>query len=283
MKKKITPFQWFALWLGIVTLPYIARKITEEKFTGQISALNISSDKSIGYYIFPGTLYPSDEVFKGFFQPKKYDFNVVHYGYKDYDPDFIAEQVAEHAKTVGYKKVRVISISIGDQLLSGLNICLKDKVRDASLEIVSIDSLPNPDFISEKYRKPLKTFEPLIVTLRTLGGWLLELPLIRRTGRWHSPAVLMEQIVNLTSWNYDYPADEILDCVVAVIKDDEVFYAPDNSEELFETTYNWPDEELGDDPQCRIYYNYNGKLADFLDEPTQKGYKRVFGDLKWQF
>ena len=162
---------------------------------------------------------------------------------------------------------------------------MKEHVENGNLEIVTIDSLPHPEFIHEKYRKPLQNFEPLLVALRTLGGWLLELPFIRHAGHWHSPAVVLEQLTNATSWAYDYSEDEIMGSIVAAIKDSRVFYAPDKSNQLYDLTFNWPEEDgPGDiEPSCRVYYNYFGAPADFQDNYTKASYKKVFEAISWQF
>lgn len=276
MKKSIL----FASWLGLVTVPSLVRKFVVDKnqFTGNIQSLNYSGNDDIGYYFFPGILYPPEEVIKSFIKPERYDLHLVHYGHKDYDPISTAKAVARHIRGSGYKKVRIISVSMGDQLLRPLGIeLLQDYIRKGRLEIVSIDSLPNPSFISSGYKTALVVASPLLTTLRVLGGWAIEIPCFRHDECWRSPAEVIEQLGGLLKHDYDYTEDPIRDCIKAVIRDEHVFYAPEYSKGLFEDTFNdYEDEFL-------VHFNAGGSLANIRNKQTVKGYHQVFNDIDWEF
>lgn len=266
-------------WLGLVTAPCLFRKLTVKKlglWTGRISTLNYTGSDEIGYYFFPGILYPPERIITDFIQPLKHDLYLVHYGRRDYSPALAAEAVARHAKTLGFKKIRIISVSMGDQLLSSLGHYLRNYVKEQRLEIVSIDSLPNSWFIKDSYLTALKAMNPILMTLRILGGWVAEIRCFRRDECWRSPAEVIEQLNALTSNRYDYTDKLIFRCIKAVIKDRDVFYDPEDAKMLYSGVFeNYENETL-------VYFT-PGELANIRDEKTVDGYRKVFKDLKWEF
>ncbi len=275
MKKELLGLSW----LGFITTPYIIRKLRENKgsFTGSIASLHSTGNNEIGYYIFPGIMYPPEKIIKDFINPERYDLHLVHYGHRGYEPELAAEAVARHIKGFGYKKVRVISFSMGDQLLRTLGKCLPEYIKESRLEITSIDSLPNPDFIGGGYKTILVAASPFLMALRVLGGIALEIPCFKRDECWRSPAEVMEQLGTLMKWDYDYTDSPIMDCVKAIIKDGRVFYDPKNAGEIFEDTFNcYEDAPL-------VYFNTQGDLANIRHKETVKGYHKVFQDLNWKF
>lgn len=265
-------------WLGMVTAPHVVRKFTSVKsnWTGEIVPLYTTGNDEIAYYVFPGILCPPKSLIMHFIDPKSYDLHMVDYGRKDYNPAVIADAVAKHIKGLGYKKVRIISISMGDQLLLSLGEYLKDYVDTKRIEVVSIDSLPNPSFIGKKYRSALKLSDPLLMTLRTLGGWIAEVPCIKHDQCWHSPAEIVEQLHSLVNYSYDYTKSPMIHCVKAVIKDSMVFYDPKYAASHFDCTFNRIDQPL-------VYFNPRGKLANFRDIDTILVYRKVFRSLGWKF
>lgn len=275
MKKSIL----FASWLGLITTPYIFRKLTTRQgnWTGGISTLYATGNDEIGYYIFPGILCPPEKVIKDFIQPKRYDLHFVHYGHRDYNPILAAEAVSRHIKGFGYKKVRIISISMGDQLLRTLGSCLSKHVQEGRIEIISIDSLPNPTFISNGCLTAIKFTKPLLKTLRILGGVTLEIPCFKRDKCWRSPAEVIEQLSSFTSWDYDYTECPIFNCIRAIIKDGRVFYDPEDAGSIFDKTFN--DQE----GEPLVYFNTLGELANIRDKLTVRGYRSVFESLGWKF
>ncbi len=275
MKKSL----FFVSWLGLVTAPYIIRRTTSgENWSGHISTLH-STGNNIGYYIFPGILYPPENVVKRFINPERYDLHMVHYGHRDYDPDAAAEAVANHIKAFGYKTVRIISFSMGDQLLSTLGYSLPNLVGSGRIEIVTIDSMPNEDFIHPKYLEVLRLTTPILTALRVLGGWIAEIPCLRRDQCWRSPAEVIGQLGALPGYRYDYIDDPIFDCIVACIKDVRVFYDPRYASSLFDETFNYDED---DDPQPRLYFN-TGDLCNIRDKATVDGYHKVFKTIGWKF
>lgn len=267
-------------WLGFVTTPYIVRKLRENKgsFTGSIATLHSTGNDEIGYYVFPGIMYPPEKIIKGFINPERYDLHLVHYGHRGYEPELAAEAAARHIKGFGYKKVRIISFSMGDQLLRTLGKCLPEYVKEEGrLEIVSIDSLPNPDFIGGGCKAILVATSPLLMALRILGGIALEIPCFRRDECWRSPAEVLEQLSTLLRWDYDYTDSPIMDCVKAIIKDGYVFYDPRNAGDLFRETFYCTEEEH------LVFFNVGGDLANIRDSATVKGYYKVFNYLNWKF
>ena len=270
----------FASWLGLVTAPYLIRRVAKgDNWSGYIKTLHSTGNDNIGYYVFPGILYPPEDVIKNFINPERYDLHLVHYGHKDYEPDLAAEAVANHIEALGYKTVRIISFSMGDQLLSTLGYYLSELVEDERLEIVTIDSLPNPDFISQKYLNILRIVNPILMPLRILGGWVAEIPCFKWDHCWRSPAEVIEQLSDLTSYNYDYSDDPIIGCVKACIKDSQIFYDPDNISGLFDATFNCFEEE---EPEARLYFT-SGSLCDIRDKATTTEYHNVFETIGWQF
>ncbi|MDO4889689.1 MAG: hypothetical protein Q4A25_03325 [Candidatus Saccharibacteria bacterium] len=275
MKKSIL----FASWLGLVTAPSLVRKFIVDKnqFTGNIQLLSYSGNSDIGYYFFPGILYPPEDIIRNFINPQRYDLHLVNYEHRDYDPISAAKAVARHIRGSGYRKVRIISVSMGDQLLRPLGIELQDYVKDDRIEIVSIDSLPNPDFISRGYKTALVVASPILMTLRILGGWVAEIPCFRRDGCWRSPAEVIEQLGNLLKYGYDYTEDPIRNCVKAVIRDEHVFYAPEYAKGLFEDTFD--DYEY----EPLVHFNAGCDLANIRDKKTVEGYRQIFDDIDWKF
>ena len=272
--------RFFVYWLGLITTPYIVRRLTKgDNWSGYIRTLHSTGNNEIAYYIFPGMLYPPEDVIKRFFGPKRYDMHLVHYGHKDYEPDLAAEAVAKHIKALGYKTIRIISFGTGDQLLNGLNFYLDDLIDEDRVEIITIDSLPNPEFLSKGYLQALRVINPILMAFRVLGGWLAEVPCFKRDGCWRSPAEVIEQLNTLTSYDYDYADDPIIDCVKACIKDTDVFYDPENATELFDATFNYIEDE---NETPRLYFNA-GKLCDIQDIKTVLGYHKIFASLKWRF
>lgn len=267
-------------WLGFITLPYLIRRcLHDEEFTGHLSMLNTSSDTSIGYFVIPGLVPPSNKIFREVFKPQKYDLNLIRFGRKDYDLDLAAQKIAEHIKCMNYKKVRIITFAMGDHILAFLNHYLSSYIKREALEIVVINPVPHQEFISHKYRDYLKLIEPVLIFGRVLSGWVAELPFIRRLGHWYSPAEVIEPLCNLSGYDYDYTEDEISEDIVAVIKDRHVFYEPSNVQELYSVTFNWDED---DEAFCPIYYtsNHNSNLQN---EDVARQYKRIFDILNWTF
>ncbi|MBR3365706.1 hypothetical protein IKG48_01115 [Candidatus Saccharibacteria bacterium] len=271
---------FIASWLGLITTPYIIRRVAKgNNWSGYIKTLHSTGNDSIGYYIFPGILYPPEAVIKRFISPKRYDLHLIHYGHKDYEPDLAAEAVANHIEALSYKTVRIISFGMGDQLLSTLGYYLSDLVREGRIEVVTIDSVPNPDFINSKYLKALRSVNPVLMAIRIISGWIVEIPCFKKDHCWRSPAEVIEQLSSLTSYNYDYTDDPILDCIKACIKDARVFYDPENAAKLFDTTFNYIEDN---DPKPRLYFN-TGKLCNIRDKATIEGYNKVFNAIGWKF
>lgn len=264
-------------WFGAVTAPHIVRKLTSTKsnWSGVIEPLYTTGNDEIAYYVFPGILCPPDSIIKNFIDPKSYDLHLVKYGCKDYDPAIIASAVARHIKGFGYKKVRIISISMGDQLLLPLGECLKEYVDNDRIEVVSIDSLPNPSFIHKKYRAAIQLSAPVLLTLRTLGGWVAEIPCFKYDHCWRSPAEVVEQLCSLVSHSYNYTRSPIMSCVKAVIKDGHVFYDPKYTAELFNGAFNRQTP--------LVHFNTRGKLANLRDVDTVLIYQKVLKSLNWKF
>ena len=265
-------------YLGAIVAPATVRKLTAKTWTGKISTLYFSGDKEIAYYVFPGILYPPEDVIRGFFGPNQHDLHLVHYGHKDYDPEAAAIAAARHMQDGGYQKIRIISFSMGDQLLHTLGKCLPEYVKDGRIEIVSIDSLPNPEFIGDGYRIALTLARPLLKALRFLGGTALEIPCFKRDECWRSPAEVIEQLITLPSWEYDYVGEPIFLCVKAVIKDSRVFYDPKDVVDTFDDAFN-----CYEDRPSIIYFNLGGDLANIRDEATAMGYYKVFDNINWEF
>lgn len=264
-------------WLGAVTAPHIFRKLTSTKsnWSGTIESLYTTGNDEIAYYIFPGILCPPDSLIKHFIDPKRYDLHLVKYGHKDYNPAIIANAVARHIKGFGYKKIRIISISMGDQVLLHLGEYLKEYVDNDRIEIVSIDSLPNPSFIHKKYRAAIQLSTPILMALRTLGGWVAEIPCFKYDHCWRSPAEVVEQLCSLVSHSHDYTRSPIMSCVKAVIKDGRVFYDPKYAAELFDHAFNRQTP--------LVHFNTRGKLANLRDVDTVLIYQKVFNSLNWKF
>lgn len=275
-------FLGISTWLGIITLPYLIRKWTEDesKFTGSISTLNSSPDKSIGYYLLPGLTPITKKLAREVFQPKNYDFNLVEYGRQDYNLSTIARAISNHIRHLGYRKVRIITIGISDHILAFLDYTLSDLINDDRIEIIAIDSLPSPDFISRRHYQLLSLIEPGVMSLRILFGWLAELPFIRFKHHWRSPALLAEQLSSIASYAGDYSQEDIVGCVKAVIKNGEAFYDPENISDLLDATFNFIEDDL-DDPPCNVFYNYLGEPGDLAG--SAEGCHKVFKDLKWNF
>lgn len=265
-------------WIGAVIAPYIFRKLTpKSNWGGEITTLYSTGEDKVGYYILPGLFCPPEDVFKKFFNPEMHDLHLVKYGNKGYDPTLTARAIARHIRGLGYQKARIISISIGDQVLKPLGKCLDDYVQDERIEVVSIDSIPNPQFIKPVFAAILVAMKPLFKGLRLLGGIALEIPFLKKDQGWHSPATVIEQLDSATKWDYDYTDDPIFDCLRAVAKDREVFYDPKDAEDIFADVFNcYEDEPL-------VYFNTLGELANLRDDFTVVGYRNMFKKLNWKF
>jgi hypothetical protein len=265
-KKKLAIMSGF--WIGAVTIPHLLRVLTEDReseFKGKLIRLHKTSEREIGTYIFPGALSASPIKYKMALKPRHYDLTFVDYGTKDYRPEAAARAVAKDIFTQGYESVQIISFSMGDQLLCTLSEELHEMIEDRTIEIVTIDSLPSPEFIDNGLRKTIEFFLPALKTFRTIGGWVTELPIIRTHGVNHSLAELIEQLTAINSYCFDYTRRyKLMRCVVAAIRDGYVFYEPDDTEELY-------DEAFGSDV---YYYNSSGKL-DCINEETKQVFKKV--------
>ncbi|MBR3414903.1 hypothetical protein IKG73_02735 [Candidatus Saccharibacteria bacterium] len=285
MSKKKKVFFSILTWIGTATLPYLIRKWTEEtgKFTGRISTLNYSNDKSIGYYLIPGLIPLPRKLAQSIFEPKKYDFNLIEYGHKDYNLEAISFAIDNHIKQAGYQKVRLITIGLGDHLLAFLDYTLADMIRDEKVEVVTIDNLPSPDFLSRHSYKLLSLVEPGLMSLRIFFGWLAEIPFIRFRGDWRSPAVLIEQLSSLVGYIGDYSQDEIMSCIKAVVKNGEASYASPDIDSLLDITFNFVEDEQEDAPPCKTFYNYFGNPSNLADSITAGGCLRVLKNLDWNF
>lgn len=256
------------LWIGAVTIPHILGVLTEgyeNEFKGKLIRLHKGSEKEVGTYIFPGALSASPIRYKMALKPRHYDLTFVDYGTKDYRPEAAARAVARDIFIQDYESVQIISFSMGDQLLCTLSEELHDMVDEGKIEIVTIDSLPSPEFIDDGLRKVIEFFLPALKTFRTIGGWVTEFPIIRTGGANHSLAELIEQLTAINSYRFDYTRRyKLMKRVVAAIRDGYVFYEPDDTEELF-------DEAFG--PNV-YYFNPSGKL-DSINDETKEVFKNV--------
>lgn len=212
--KKSTIFKGLALSLAAtnIAVPYL-KKLLDLESDGAIHQMTSEFSEDIrtdlAYYILPGIVCPPYQEYNQFL----YGDNSAHqmqarcffvdYGKDHYDPKKIAKLIAGHIKRhTSLTEVRLLSISIGDQITPYLAKELKD--TGVRCRVWTIDPCVEPNSLWYHVRRSLQKGMPFAIAFKVIAGWLGQQRIIPWDCEMRSYAEICEQAEAIAYGNYAY-------------------------------------------------------------------------------
>lgn len=225
-------------------------------------------DPRLAAYVLPGIVAPPFDEYNMFADSKVYsfpgDFFLVDYGKDVYSPEDIAKFVAEHAKKNRYQEIRLLTISIGDQITPLVALALEDS--DIVVKSFAIDPCVDPDNLWPGVRTPLRIGMPLARIARFAFGWLGQQRLILWDSAWRSFAEIESQAWAIAYGNdYAYEAKMLSgNAKVAgvIISEQNEFMNPALLEQYY---HDVPVTKVEATKHCRFAENWFGYLDALND------------------
>lgn len=224
-----------------VAIPYLKKALKMETscFIYKMDPAKGEEDKNyyyrseLGFYILPGIVCPPYGEYNPFVQGISGRHMLgrcyfVDYGGEIYDPQAIAEAVAEDIRVHSFKEVRFLTISIGEQIMPFIREYLaKDNVKIRSW---AIDPCIKPSTLYNHVRRPLQLGMPLARALKVALGWLGQQRIIPWDCETRSYAEIEEQAWEIAYG--DYSSDAQVNTLI--IDNNNEFMDPETIKNLYQ-------------------------------------------------
>ena len=266
MRKNI--FKGLALSLAAinVAIPYLKRHMELES-NGKIISMDgpIIEQADLAYYIIPGIVpppYPEyNQFITGYNKGMHGHCFFVDYGKDHYSPKNSAKLVVHHAVANHIKEIRLLTISIGSQLVPFIATELANTA--ISCRIWAIDPCMCPNYLWPNVRKSLRISMPFAIILKIILGWVGQQRIIPRNNALRSYAEICEQAKAITYTDYTHKMTILpKNTTVAgfiISQDDEFVNAHNAINEDVEDRYLWGLKH------CRFAENWRAYL-EALDD-----------------
>lgn len=221
-----------------IAVPYLKRG-TNPKSNRQIIKMKRPKrgidTGQMAYYILPGILCPPYREYNHFVQGDgaaywmKGDCFFVDYGPDYFDPASMAILVADHIKANHFKEVRLLTISIGDQIVPYLANALLGS--DVTCKSWAISPVVSPDYLNNDTCTLLRISAPFLGIAKILLGWLGQKRIIPWDCVNRSFAEIADQARTIIYNDYDYDRSGLpsnFEASNLIFSDDDEFMDPGN-------------------------------------------------------
>lgn len=160
-----------------------------------------TGDEVMNYFV-AGMLNQAESAFGFIVDDLSGGITYANFRNDGWSAEATADAIINDIRKHNYTKVRIFTISVGDQAARYLESYCSDNQEKFQLEVVAINPCPSELVLNEKARRLANLGEPLLDAGCILTGWLsiAPMPFLATPGGNYSLLLLVSQVAHITSY-----------------------------------------------------------------------------------